>query len=169
MKVMETERLILRYLTEDDADFFMRLANTPAWLKYIGDRNIHNIEASAKYMRDGSIKSYKEKGFGFYMVELKETGEPLGVSGLIKRETLDDVDIGFAFMPEAEGKGYGFESANAVMDFARNNLKLKRIIAITDQENKRSIKLLEKLGLVYEQMVIPFEDGKELMLFGTNF
>ena len=169
MKVMETERLILRHLTEDDAEFFMGLANTPGWLKYIGDRNIHSVAAAKKYLRDGSIKSYEERGFGFYMVELKGDGKQLGVSGLIKRDTLDDVDIGFAFMPEAEGKGYAFESASEVLKYAKNKLKMKRIIAITDPENRRSISLIEKIGLKYEKRVIPFEDDKELLLYGINF
>ena len=147
----------------------MALANTPSWLKYIGDRNIKTIEASKKYIRDGSIKSYEERGFGFYMVELKENNECLGVCGLIKRDALEDVDIGFAFMPEYEGKGYGYESASAVLQYAKNNLKMSRIIAITVPENERSIVLIKKIGLTYDKMVIPFDDKKELMQFEVKF
>ena len=169
MTLLETDRLILRYLTEEDAEFFMALANTPSWLKYIGDRNIKTIEASKKYIRDGSIKSYEERGFGFYMVELKENNECLGVCGLIKRDALEDVDIGFAFMPEYEGKGYGYESASAVLQYAKNNLKMSRIIAITVPENERSIVLIKKIGLTYDKMVIPFDDKKELMQFEVKF
>ena len=169
MKILETERLVLRQLTEADAAFFMKLANTPSWLKYIGDRNIKSIEASKKYLRDGSIKSYKERGFGFYMVELQENNDLLGVCGLIKRDTLEDVDIGFAFMPEAEGKGFGYESAYSVLNYAKNKLKINRIIAITVPENERSIGLIKKIGLTYEKMVKLEDDGEDLMQFGINY
>ena len=168
-KSFKTERLFMRQLTEDDAEFILKLMNSPSWLKYIGDRNVHTIEAAKKYLRDGSIKSYVEKGFGFYLCTLKSDAKPIGVCGLIKRDTLEDVDIGFAFMADYEGCGYGYESASAVMGFVENELELDRLVAITSPDNQRSIVLLKKIGLTYEKRIDWEESDEELLLFSIDF
>lgn len=164
-EILETERLILRQFTLDDAAFILELLNTPTWLQFIGDRNVHSIEDAEKYLLNGSMKSYAENGFGFYAVVAKENGKTIGMCGLIKRDTLPDIDIGFAFLPNLISKGFGFEIASATLDYALNVLKIKRIVAIVNPENEKSIGLIRKIGMQFESM-IQFGE-KELMLFST--
>jgi RimJ/RimL family protein N-acetyltransferase len=165
--VIETERLILRKFTLKDAPFLLELVNTPAWLQFIGDRNVHTVEEAENYLRNGNLKSYVEHGFGFYLVAIKENKEAIGMCGLVKRDSLDDIDIGFAFLPNSIGKGYGYEAASATLDYALNILKLGRIIAIVDPQNTSSIALIKKIGLQYEKMVQLSHKDIELMLFGN--
>ena len=108
MNILETERLTLSEQTEDDASFICELMKSEGWLKYIGDRNIKSVEDARNYIVNGAMKSYRESGFGFYLVRLRESSIPIGISGLVKRDTLEYPDVGFAFLPEYEGKGYGF-------------------------------------------------------------
>ncbi len=164
-KILETKRLVLRQFTLDDSAFILELLNTPTWLQFIGDRNVHSIEDAENYLLNGSLKSYVENGFGFYAVVAKETGNPIGMCGLIKRDTLPDIDIGFAFFPNLISKGYGFEIASAMLDYALNTLKIKRIIAIVNPDNEKSIGLIKKIGMQFEEMIKFGDDGKELMLF----
>lgn len=173
MKILETKRLILRYFTLDDAPFMLELLNTPTWLQYIGDRNVHTLEDAENYLRNGSLKSYEEHGFGFYaVIEKAETSDrknqPIGLCGITKRDTLPDVDIGFAFMPNLLSKGFGYEAASATLDYALNTLKISRIIAIVSPDNEKSIGLIKKIGLVFEKMIKSGDENKELMLFGIN-
>ncbi|WP_055443896.1 GNAT family N-acetyltransferase [Lacinutrix himadriensis] len=169
MIVAETERLTLSKFTLEDAPFFLELVNTPHWLKYIGDRNVKTIEDAQNRITESHIKSYNTQGFGFYVLRLKEgDNKPIGTCGLIKRDTLEDIEIGFAMLPENEGKGYGHESSLAVLKLAKESFKLKKVIAITLPTNTASIKLIEKLGLSYQKRVKPFEDDKELLLFAKT-
>lgn len=166
MIIAETERLLISKVTLQDAPFFVELMNTPHWLKYIGDRNIRSVKDAEENLKNGILKSYKYHGFGFYKIVLKsESNKIIGTAGLIKREELDDVDIGFGFLPEYEGKGFGYEASVEIMKLAKEVFKLKRIVAITNPENHNSIKLLEKLGLVFEKRINPFEEDKELLFF----
>lgn len=165
--VIETERLILRKFTLEDAPFLLELVNTPAWLQFIGDRNVHTVEEAENYLRNGNLKSYTEHGFGFYLVAIKESNEAIGMCGLVKRDSLEDIDIGFAFLPNSIGKGYGYEAASATLDYALNVLKLGRIVAIVDPQNASSIALIKKIGLKYEKMVQISTNDIELMLFGN--
>jgi [ribosomal protein S5]-alanine N-acetyltransferase len=158
--VIETERLILRKFTIDDAAFMLEMLTTPTWLRFIGDRNVRTL--------DGNIRSYREYGFGFYVVVIKETQEAIGICGIVKREGLEDVDIGFAFFQQFMGKGYGYESAAAVLNYALNDLKIKRIVAIVDPENVVSIALIKKIGLQFEKMIQLSPKDIELMLFGNT-
>lgn len=169
MKVTETKRLIISKFSISDAPFFLELVNSPNWIKYIGDRNIKTIEDAKKSIKNGHLKSYKEHGFGFYKLTLKENNTPIGTCGLIKRDTLVEVDLGFAFLPEHEGKGFGFEASDEVMKLAKHQFNLKKIVAITNPDNKNSIKLLEKLGFIFEKEVSPFKDDEILLLFNKNF
>jgi RimJ/RimL family protein N-acetyltransferase len=165
--IIETERLILRKFTLEDAPFLLELVNTPVWLQFIGDRNVHTVEEAENYLRNGNLKSYAEHGFGFYLVVTKESNEAIGMCGLVKRDSLEDIDIGFAFMPNSIGKGYGYEAASATLDYALNVLKLGRIVAIVDPQNASSIALIKKIGLKYEKMVQISTNDIELMLFGN--
>ena len=170
MTIAETQRLIITKITLEDAPFFVELMNTPHWLKYIGDRNIKTVQDAEENLKKGILKSYKEHGYGFYKLLLKgENNKTIGVAGLIKRKELEDTDIGFGFLPEYEGKGFGYEASVEIMKLAEHTFKLKRVLAITNPTNKNSIKLLEKLGLTYQKAINPFEEEKELLLFAKKF
>ena len=163
--IIETQRLILRKFTIDDAAFMLELLNTPDWLRFIGDRNVRTLEEAEQYLLNGNIRSYQEYGFGFYVVVIKETQESIGICGIVKREGLEDVDIGFAFFEQFMGMGYGYESSSAVLNYALNDLKIKRIVAIVDPENVVSIALIKKIGMQFEKMIQLSHKDTELMLF----
>lgn len=165
MKVLETDRLVLRRLSVDDADFMLGLLNDPSWLRFIGDRGVRTREDARAYILKGPIDMYERLGFGIYLTELKEGGAPIGICGLVKRDFLEDVDIGFALLPGFWGQGYAYEAASAVMEYAKGALGLKRIVAITNPENQSSIRLLEKLGLQFDRMIRTTADGPEIRLF----
>ncbi|MDA1677616.1 MULTISPECIES: GNAT family N-acetyltransferase [Bacillus cereus group] len=166
MIVLETERLILRWFDIKDAPFILELVNDPAWIQFIGDKRIKNLDDAKKYILNGPVDMYNKMGFGLYLVERKEDLTPLGMCGLIKRDSLEDVDIGFAFLEKFRSKGYGFESASAVIDYGVQNLGMKRIVAITTIDNINSGKLLEKVGLQFEKIIS--DSGEDLKLFGYN-
>jgi RimJ/RimL family protein N-acetyltransferase len=168
MILFETERLIIQQLTLADAPFILALLNSPSWKKYIGDRKVETIEDAEKYLLNGPIKNYSAIGFGLSLVKTKKENTSIGICGLIKRDTLKDIDIGFAFLPEFEGKGYAFESAAAVLANAKDSLKLNRVVAITVAYNYNSIKLLERLGMNPEGNIYMEGDDEELMLFGIK-
>lgn len=167
MIVVETERLALRHLTPTDAPFILELLNDPDWLRYIGDRHVHTVADARSYIETGPARMYAHYGFGLYLTELKG-GQPIGLCGLLKRDFLEDVDIGFAFLPRFRGAGYAFEAAIGVLGYAASVLALKRVVAITDQANERSARLLEKLGLCFEcLMPYPGQD-EEVRLFART-
>ena len=169
MKVIETDRLTLRWLDTDDAQFILELLNDPAFLRFIGDKGVRTLNDAKNYILNGPADMYARLGFGLYLTELKEGEVPIGICGLIKRDTLEDVDIGFAFLPDFRAKGYAHEAAAAVMAYGKEVLNLKRIVAITSPDNQASGKLLEKLGLRFEQMIRLSEGAEEVRLFGLTF
>jgi RimJ/RimL family protein N-acetyltransferase len=166
-EILQTDRLRLRKFNQGDAAFMMKLTNTEDWLKNIGNRNTGSEELARKYLENGNIRNYSELGYGGYLVELKETGEPLGMCGLFKRESLDHPDIGFAFMPQWYGMGYGFEAASAVLKYALEELHLPKVFGITLPSNKGSARILEKIGLNYIGLTRLTTDDDELMLFSN--
>ena len=203
IKIIETERLILREVVETDDEFMLDLLNQPSFIKYIGDRNVRDLEQSREFIESRYRKSYAENGFGLYLVELKDEfrtladapvsafddetpadksvseseiqnpksviqNQSIGICGFVKRDDLPDADIGFAFLPQFEKKGFAFESAKAVMKFGREKLNLRRVLAITTQNNESSIKLLEKLGFKFERLVKMPHDADELNLFSSE-
>lgn len=168
MPITQTTRLTLSKATIEDASFFFKLMNSPHWLKYIGDRNIKTISDAETHIKNNIWKSYDQDGFGFYTVRLNENYESIGICGLIKREQLECPDIGFAFLPLYEGKGYGYESSEAVLKLAKDSFQLKKIGAITLENNKSSIKLIEKLGLTFEKKINPFDAEEELLFFAKE-
>lgn len=165
--IISTERLNLREFTLNDAEFVVELLNTEGWLRYIGDRNVKTAEDAKAYLSNGILKGYKESGFGFYLVELKEDKTPIGMCGLIKRATLKNPDIGFAFLPEFTKFGYAFEAATATMDLARNRFKMETVWGITLPENGYSIRLLEKIGMHSIDTFIEPDTSEELIIFST--
>lgn len=152
MLVLETERLLLRPLTTDDAPFILTLLNEPSFLRFIGDKKVRNLEDARQYILTGPMASYERHGLGLLAVVLKASQTPIGMCGLLKREELPDPDIGFAYLPDFWGRGFAFEAAKAVMNDARESLKLSRILAIVNPDNDASIKLLERLGLKFERV-----------------
>jgi len=166
--VLETDRLFLRQLTIGDAPFILELVNEPAFLQFIGDREVRTLKDARDYILNGPADSYDRYGFGLYWAGLKEDETPVGICGLVKREFLDDVDIGFAFLQRYWAKGYAFESASAVMVYARDILGLNRIVAITAPDNDRSMALLQKLDLEFEKMVSFPGEESEIKLFASN-
>ena len=165
MIVLETERLVLRRLSAHDADFILRLLNEPSFLRYIGDRGVRTLEDARAYIAKGPVDSYDRHGFGLFLVSRKEDGVPIGMCGLLRRDTLPDVDVGFAFLPAFWGNGYAFESAAAVLSYGREILRLGRIVAITSPDNEGSMRVLTKLGMRFEGMIRLAASEPEVRLF----
>jgi RimJ/RimL family protein N-acetyltransferase len=168
LKVIETDRLNLRRLAPGDAEFILELLNDPSFLRFIGDKGVRTLDDARDYIMNGPVDMYERLGFGLYLTELKESGTPIGICGLIKRDGLEDVDIGFAFLPRFWAKGYAYESAAAVMAYGKNALELERIVAITSPDNHASGRLLEKLGLRFERMIRLSKDAPEVRLFAFD-
>ncbi len=167
LHVAETERLLLRWLDASDSAFILELVNEPSWIRYIGDKDVKTLHDAERYIQNGPIAMYDRLGFGLYLVERKEIGEPIGICGLIKREALENVDLGFAFLPRFWGNGYAVESASAVMSYGRRVLGLARIVAIISHDNHRSGKLLDKLGFRFESTVRLQQNGDDLHLYAS--
>ena len=169
MIVLETERLILRRLDPTaDAEFILRLLNEPSFLHYIGDKGVRTLGDAQRYIIDGPVKSYETNGFGLCKVELKNDATPIGMCGLVKRDTLPDADIGFAFLEAYWNKGYAHESAAAIMKHAREILGIKHVLAITTPDNEASGKLLEKIGLRFDRLTKLSADAPEVKLFTSD-
>lgn len=168
MKILETERLIIREVDEDlDAEFMLELLNSPKFIQFIGDRNVRSLEESKEFIRTRYRKSYEDHGYGLYAVDLASDGTQVGICGFVRRDTLPVPDIGFAFLPEHEGKGYGFESASALLKYGRDTLEFSELLAIASIDNEVSEKLLTKLGFVFEG-VKEMPDGEQLKLFRAD-
>ena len=163
--VLETDRLLLRRLVTDDAAFILELVNDPDWLRYIGDKGVRNLDDARLYIQQGPMAMSERVGFGLFRVELKADGAPIGMCGLIKRDTLPDVDIGFAFLPQFRAHGYGREAARATLDYGRDVVALKRIIAITSPDNDASGRLLEAVGLRFERSFDISPDDRSVRLY----
>ena len=165
MEVLKTPRLSLRWLRTDDAPFILTLLNEPAFHRFIGDRGVRNLGDARSYITDGPLESCQRLGFGLYLVELQQGQVPLGLCGLIKRDVLQDVDIGYAFLQRYWSQGYAFEAASAVLAYARETLGLERLAAVVNPDNERSIRLLEKLGMEYAGPVRLAADAPQISLY----
>lgn len=166
--VLETKRLRLRRLTATDDAFILQLLNEPSFIANIGDRGVRTLVDARRYLTDGPIASYRKHGYGLYGVELKASGEPIGICGLVRRDYLEDADVGFAFLPQFWLRGYAFESAAAVKAFAFDTLGLRRVLAITSPDNAGSIRVLEKIGLRFQGMIRPPANAAEVKLFSSD-
>ena len=172
MKILETERLNIREVEADiDAEFMLELLNSPKFIQYIGDRGVRSVEESRDFIQTRYKKSYSNHGYGLYAVDLKSGNDErpfqVGICGFVRRDTLPAPDLGFAFLPEHEGKGYGFESASALMNYGRETLDFTELLAITTVDNLPSQKLLEKLGFVFDELK-EMPDGEKLNVFRAN-
>ncbi|QBB69309.1 N-acetyltransferase [Pseudolysobacter antarcticus] len=154
MSILVTERLQLRELNTDDAEFIFELVNEPAWLQNIGDKGVRNLIDAQQYITNGPQASYAKFGFGLYLVALRNSDVAVGICGLVKRETLADVDIGFAFLSRFWGNGYAVEAATAVLAHGRGVIGLPRVVAITAPDNLGSKRVLEKIGLRFDKMIL---------------
>jgi RimJ/RimL family protein N-acetyltransferase len=166
--VVLSERLRIRRLSVEDAEIMLRILNEPSFLQNIGDKGVRTIADARTYILEGPIASYEKSGFGMWLVEAKDSAVPMGICGLLKRDALEDVDIGYALLPEFWAKGYALEAASAVLSYARDTLGLTRVVAITNVDNRSSIRLLEKLGFTYEKMVRLSAGAPEINLFGID-
>jgi [ribosomal protein S5]-alanine N-acetyltransferase len=168
LNVIETERLNLREVNESDAAFVLELLNDPDFVRNVADRGVRTLEDARRYVAERFTAAYRRDGFGFWLVEPKESGHPAGICGLVKRDALPGMDVGYAFLPPFRSKGYAYESASAVVAYARAVLGLKRIFAIVNPENAVSIRVLEKLGMKFERMVSLSPDEPEVRLFAAD-
>lgn len=168
MIVAETDRLRVRHFTLEDAPFILRLLNEPTFIQNIVDRGVRTLDQARAYLREGPIASYERHGFGLNCVELRDRLVPIGMCGLIKRDSLDDPDLGYALLPEYFAQGYAFEAASAVMATAGGEFGMKRVVAIVNAENERSIRLLERMGFRYERMIALGGDEPDVKLFASD-
>ena len=164
--MLETARLNLRELTVEDADFIVAQLNDPDFIRNVADRGVRTAEGARTYLLDGPLASYRRHGFGLWLVESRDSRTPMGLCGLIKRDSLPDVDLGYAFLPPFRGQGFALEAATASMAFGRT-LGLTRVVAIVSPHNADSIKLLAKLGFRYERRTRLADDAEELALFAS--
>jgi ribosomal-protein-alanine N-acetyltransferase len=168
MKTLETTRLIIDELTSTDASFMLQMLNDPSFIKYVADRGVRTEEAARAYIHNRVAASYEEHGFGMGAVRLKDSGEVIGMCGLVKRDTLKDVDIGYGYLPKYRGKGYALEAALAVMKMGREDFGLHRLVAITHPANKSSRALAEKMGMHLESMIRLTPDEDEICLYSWS-
>lgn len=168
-QIIETDRLVLGVITEEDADIMLAIWNDPAFIRNVNDRGIRTIDEARVAVRDGAQKMYNDHGYGPYWMQLKSDGARIGICGLFKRENLDDPDIGFAVLPDWVGQGYAGEAAQAVVAYARDQLNLPAITAIVSPGNVPSIGLIKKLGLSFERMVTMPGDDEAIELYSMSF
>lgn len=162
--VLETARLRLRRLDLDDAPFILKLVNEPSWLRYIGDRGVRDLQGARDYIRNGPWAMYERHGFGLWLVERQSDGAPLGQCGLLRRDSLEHPDIGFAFLPAYWGQGYAQETASATLDHGHRVLGMPEVQAITSLDNEASIRLLQRLGFTFLRQ-IELRPGDPVKLF----
>jgi len=163
--VCETERLCLRHFVLQDAAFALRLLNEREFIENIADKGVRTLQDAREYLRREPLASYAQSGFGLNLVALKPSGIPIGMCGLIKRETFEEVDIGYALLTEYCGMGYAHEATAAVLEVARTRFRLERVLAVVNRGNHSSTRLLGKLGFGYQRMVRWSVDGPELTLW----
>lgn len=165
----ETARLRFRRITEADADFIFELYETDSFKRYIGDKNFETLDDARAFIANSIARMYQNTGLGLHLVELKPDATRIGICGLIKRESLDEVDVGFGFLPAYEGLGYGCESARSFIALASEELELPRVVAITTSDNATCIKLLAKLGFSFERVHEVLPRGGTLGLYVLEF
>jgi RimJ/RimL family protein N-acetyltransferase len=165
--ILETDRLLIRWLSLDNSQFILRLLNEPSFIQNIADRGVRNDDDARSYIQNGPIASYEQFGFGLYLLQLRDSGIPIGICGLLKRDSFDFPDLGYALLPEYWSRGYALEAANSVLNFARNELNLQRALAIVNADNFASIRLLEKCGFRLEGPV-RLADEAEVQLYSRD-
>jgi [ribosomal protein S5]-alanine N-acetyltransferase len=168
LNVIETERLSLREMSEADSGVVLEILNDPGFIRFVGDRGVRTIGDAARYIDERFVESYRQNGFGLWLVETKDGKVPAGICGLVTRKELGVVEVGYAFLPPFRGKGYAYEAASAALRHARDVLGLPRLYAIVDPDNAVSIRVLEKLGMQFERGVRLSAEESEVSLFSTD-
>ena len=163
--ILETKRLFLRHLVRDDAEFILHLLNEPSWLEFVGDKNVYNLNDAKKYIELAPMMMYERYGFGLYLVCAKETSIPMGLCGLMKRDNLDDADLGYAFLPKFWHKGFALEAVKSILSYAKNTHQLSRILALSKSSNTASIKLLNKVGFLFDRDLKLLENEENLQIY----
>jgi ribosomal-protein-alanine N-acetyltransferase len=163
-----TQRLSLRHLTADDSAFMLELMNEPAYVDNIGDRGVRTDADAVRYIEEKYLSSYARHGFGLYLVELAETGESVGICGLVKRDSLDHPDLGFAYLQRFWSRGFATEAAAAMLGYARDPLGLSRLYGLVSSGNARSIRLLEHLGFGFVRSSTLPGQAVESSLYGVD-
>lgn len=164
----ETARLTVRRLDFDDAPFLVALLNQPSFLANIGDRGVRNVEDAHRYLRDGPMAMYERHGFGLWHVSRRADGAVMGMCGLLKRDSLPDVDLGYAFLPQFWGQGHAFEAAEATLRQATEKFGLTRVVGVVSEGNAASIRVLEKLGMRFERMISMRPEEPDVRLYGRS-
>ncbi|MGD1463472.1 GNAT family N-acetyltransferase [Vibrio harveyi] len=165
MKTLTTKRLTLRLVSVEDAPFILELYNQPDFYRFVGDKQIRTLEEAKCYIQDNMLRMQELKGVSLLVVETNHDKQPVGICGLVKRDTLTAFDIGYGYLPSAYGKGYAKEAASVVVDFAREEMNIENLVAITNNDNIRSISLLEKLGFQFERVEQTYDNGRTLQLY----
>jgi len=168
MIILKTKRLQLRRMTLDDADFIIKLLNSPKWIRFIGKRAVETLDQAREYLLKRVLPNYDSLGFGFYIIEKKSDLSRVGNCGLTLRTGMEHADIGYSLLPQYEGKGYAFEAAEAILKYGFEIHMLEHIEAIVTHDNEASIHLLKKLGMKYKSKIMLPDDDEELMLFGID-
>jgi [ribosomal protein S5]-alanine N-acetyltransferase len=164
--IIETERLHISPVSVNDAPFIFNLLTSPSWIKYIGDRGLKTVDDAKKVIQERYQKHFETHGFGVYTITLKSDNTPIGISTLLKKDYLETIDIGYALLPQYEGKGYATQASKAVYEYAQKILGYKKIVATTTLDNERSIHVLEKLGFSFEKKIE--QDGATLNVFANT-
>ncbi|PQJ69936.1 GNAT family N-acetyltransferase [Vibrio jasicida] len=165
MKTLITERLTLRLVSVEDASFILELYNQPDFYRFVGDKQIRTLEEAKRYIQDNMLRMQELKGVSLLVVETNHDKQPIGICGLVKRDTLTAFDIGYGYLPHVYGKGYAIEAAAAVVEFARDEMRIENLVAITNNDNIGSISLLEKLGFQFERIEQTYDNGRTLQLY----
>jgi len=168
MLITETQRLTLRCLTLTDAEFYLNLLNDPLWIKNIGDKGVHTIEAAREAIVSKHLAVQEKMGFSIYLVERTSDHAAIGLCGLVRREQLDEIDIGYGFLPEYRGQGYASEAVESMIDFAKEKLKLSRLLAIVSPHNLASSNLLKKQGFNFKE-ILHWQDKEAIELYELLF
>ncbi|HEU4373401.1 MAG TPA: GNAT family N-acetyltransferase [Telluria sp.] len=168
MHILDTERLRLRTLMPDDAPFYLAVVNTQGFIEFIGDRGIRTVDAAREAIASGAMAMQATLGHSLYLVERKEDGAAIGMCGLIKRDTLTDVDIGYAYLPQFGGKGYATEAAAGVLAYAPS-LGIRRLLAITSPGNVASNAVLRKIGMRFQDLVHLTPEDTGTLLYSHDF
>ncbi|HPF28148.1 MAG TPA: GNAT family N-acetyltransferase [Steroidobacteraceae bacterium] len=166
--MLQTERLRLRRYTLEDAPFVLRLLNERSFIDNIGDRGVRSLDDARRYLETGPLASYAAHGFGLWLIELLMTGKSIGMCGLLKRDALPDADLGYALLPEFAAQGFAFEAADATLSYGSKAFGLSRVLAIVSPHNARSIRLLERLGFVFERPIRMSADADEIRLYARD-
>lgn len=166
MALIITERLSMRWLTRDDAELMLAVWNDPAFLEHVGDREIRTLEQAQGALEEGAFRLYAERGYGPFRVALRSDDTAIGTCGLFLREGFEEPDLGYSILPEFCGRGYAYEAAKAVLEYARTELALPKITAFISPGNNPSIGLATKLGLRFERMARVSGDDIDVGLYG---